>query len=417
LYTDSRQLQDCPGVPPLYYDPYDAEIDADPYPVWKRMRDEAPLYYNERHDFYALTRFADVLEASLEWQTYSSARGTVLEMIDTAADDAEAAMADAGLGMMIFLDPPDHDDLRRVVSRAFTPRRVRTLEGRARQLCAQFLDPERDGDGFDYVEVIAAKIPTMVIGALLGIPDEDQDMLRKWIDAMMRLDDGDPQIAAEKLEAVGSIDPYIEELVNERRRAPQDDLLSELLAADLERRDGSHRKLDHREVMAFFTLLEFAGSETTARLLGWMAVLFARHPEQRALLVAQPDLIPNAVEELLRYEPPSPIQARFVTRAAEWHGQTLRARSKVALLTGSAGRDEREFANADRFDVTRAFVRHVSLGFGAHYCLGAHLARLEARVAIEETLARFPTWDVDEREVELVHTSTVRGPVHVPIRV
>jgi cytochrome P450 len=234
---------------------------------------------------------------------------------------------------------------------------------------------------------------------------------------MMTLDDGDPQIAAEKLEAVGSISPYIEELVNERRRAPQDDLLSELLAADLERRDGSHRKLDHREVMAFFTLLEFAGSETTARLLGWMAVLFARHPEQRALLVAQRDLIPNAVEELLRYEPPSPIQARFVTRAAEWHGQTLPARSKVALLTGSAGRDEREFANADRFDVTRAFVRHVSLGFGAHYCLGAHLARLEARVAIEETLTRFPTWDVDEREVELVHTSTVRGPVHVPIRV
>src|SRR5436190_8047386 len=300
LHTELRQLQDCSGVPPLYYDPYDAEIDADPYPVWKRMRDEAPLYYNERHDFYALTRFADVLQASLEWQTYSSARGTVLEMIDTTADDAEAAMADAGLGMMIFLDPPDHDDLRRVVSRAFTPRRVRTLEGRARQLCAQFLDPERDGDGFDYVEVLAAKIPTMVIGALLGIPDDDQDMLRKWIDAMMLLDDGDPQIAHQKLEAVGSIGPYIEELVNERRRAPQDDLLSELLAADLERRDGSHRKLDHREVMAFFTLLEFAGSETTARLLGWMAVLFARHPEQRALLVAQPDLIPHAVEELLR---------------------------------------------------------------------------------------------------------------------
>ena len=337
-------------------------------------------------------------------------------MIDTAATDAESALADAGLGMMIFLDPPDHDDLRRIVSRAFTPRRVRTLERRARELCAAFLDPERDGNGFDYVEVLAAKIPTMVIGALLGIPDDDQDMLRKWIDAMMRLDDGDPQIATEKLEAVGNIGPYIEQLVDERRRAPKDDLLSEMLAADLERSDGSRRKLDHREVTAFFTLLEFAGSETTARLLGWMAVLLARHPEQRALLVRDQSLIPNAVEELLRYEPPSPIQARFVTRDAEWYGQTLPARSKVALLTGAAGRDEREYPDPDVFDVRRSFDRHVSLGFGVHYCLGAHLARLEARVAIEETLARFPTWDVDESEVELVHTSTVRGPVHVPMR-
>jgi cytochrome P450 len=400
-------------VPPLYYDPYD----ADPYAVWKRLRDEAPLYYNERYDFYALSRFADVLQASLEWQTYSSARGTVLEMIDTAAPDAEAAMSDAGLGMMIFLDPPDHDDLRRIVSRAFTPRRVRTLEARARQLCARFLDPQRGGDGFDYVETLGAKIPTMVIGALLGIPDDDQDMLRKWIDVMMRLDDGDPELAAEKLEAVGNLGPYIEQLVEDRRRAPQDDLLSELLSADLARTDGSRRKLDHREVTAFFTLLEFAGSETTARLLGWMAVLLARHPDQRALLVADPDLIPNAVEELLRYEPPSPIQARYVSRAAEWHGQTVPAKSKIALLTGSAGRDEREYPNPDAFDVTRPFDRHVSLGFGVHYCLGAHLARLEARVAIEETLARFPTWEVDESAVELVHTSTVRGPVHVPMRV
>jgi cytochrome P450 len=316
--------------------------------------------------------------------------------------------------MMIFLDPPDHDDLRRIVSRAFTPRRVQALEARARQLCAEFLDPERDGRGFDYVEVLAAKIPTMVIGALLGIPADDQDLLRKWIDAMMRLDDGDPQVANEKLEAVGNIGPYIEQLVEERRRAPQDDLLSELLAADLVRSDGSRRKLDHREVMAFFTLLEFAGSETTARLLGWMAVLFARHPDQRATLVGQPDLIPNAVEELLRYEAPSPIQARFVTQAAEWHGQPVPARSQIALLTGAAGR---EYANPDAFDVTRRFDRHVSLGFGVHYCLGAHLARLEARVAIEETLARFPTWHVDESAVELVHTSTVRGPVHVPVEV
>jgi len=397
-----------------YYDPYDAAIDADPYPVWKQLRDEAPLYYNAQYDFYALTRFADVLAASLDWRTYSSARGTVIEMIDTETPITDAPSTDASLGMMIFMDPPVHDDLRRLVSRAFTPRRVKSLEQRARALCAEFLDPQRAGSGFDYVEELAAKIPTMVIGALLGIPDADQDMLRKWIDAMMRFE---PEPSAEKLDAVGRIGPYIEALVEERRRAPSDDLLSELLAADVERSDGSTRKLDHNEVAAFFTLLEFAGSETTARLLGWMAVLLARHPDQRAALVAQPGLIPNAVEELLRYEPPSPIQARFVTHDVEWHGQTVPAQSKIALLTGSAGRDEREFTDPDAFDVTRTFDRHVSLGFGVHYCLGAHLARLEATVAIEETLARFPTWEVDEAEVELVHTSTVRGPVHVPIHI
>ena len=167
--------------------------------------------------------------------------------------------------------------------------------------------------------------------------------------------------------------------------------------------------------MAFFTLLEIAGSETTARLLGWASVLLARHPEQRAKLVADPGLVPNAVEELLRYEPPSPIQARFVTRAAEWHGHVVPAGSKIALLTGSAGHDEREFADPDRFDVERRFDRHVTFGYGVHFCLGANLARLEARVVLEETLARFPTWHVDESAVELVRTTTVRGPSRVPI--
>ena len=405
-----RATMDAPAPP--YYDPYDAHIDADPYPVWRRLRDEAPLYYNEQYDFYALSRFADVLAASLEWQTYSSARGTVLEIIDPAAPDL-ADTSEQSLGMMIFMDPPSHDDLRRVVSRAFTPRRIAALEQRARELCAHFLDPQQGGPGFDYVEELGAKIPTMVIGALLGIPDDDQDMLRKWIDAMMRYEpDG---VSAEKQEALAQIPAYIEALVAERRRAPRDDLLSELLAAEIPRADGETRGLDHHEVSSFFTLLEFAGSETTARLLGWAAVLLARHPDQRALLVERPALIPNAVEELLRYEPPSPIQARFVTKAVEWHGSTVPARSKIALLTGSAGRDEREFADPDRFDVTRAFDRHVSFGFGVHYCLGAHLARLEARVALEETLARFPAWEVDETAVELVRTSTVRGPVHVPI--
>jgi cytochrome P450 len=395
----------------LVYDPYDAAIDADPHPVWRRLRDEAPLYYNEEHGFYALSRFADVLAASLEWQTYSSARSTVLEMIDTTTPiDADPG---DGLGMMIFMDPPGHDELRRLVSRAFTPRRVTALEGRTRELCARFCDPHIDGDGFDFVEDFAAKIPAMLIGALLGVPNEDQDQLRIWGDLLMRYEP--LGLSEEKANAIGSLNSYMTALVEDRQRHPRDDMISDLLAAEVTRADGTTRRLAFPEVMAFFSLLQLAGSETTARLLGWAAVLLARHPDQRAKLIAEPALIPNAVEELLRYEAPSPIQARFITRDVEWHGQRVPAASKIALLTGSAGRDEREFTEPDRFDVARDFDRHLTFGYGIHFCLGASLARLEGRIVLEETLARFPEWGVDEAKVELVHTSTVRGPVHVPI--
>jgi cytochrome P450 len=360
--------------------------------------------------FYALSRYDDVLAASLDWHTYSSARGTVLEIIDTATD-AEPF----GGPMMIFMDPPPHDDLRKLVSRAFTPRRVAALDGRLRELCRELLAPLAERDAFDYLEDFAARIPAMMIGALMGVPDEDQDQMRRWIDFSMRYEpDG---ISAEKAAANQSVHDYMTDLVEQRRAQPRDDMLSDLLGAQITVDDGSTRTLDHDEVMAFFSLLQFAGTETTARLLGWAAVLLARHPDQRALLVDEPARIPNAVEELLRYEAPSPIQARFVTRDAQWHGATLPAHSKVALLTGAAGRDERAFSDPDRFDVTRSFDRHLSFGYGVHFCLGASLARLEATVVLEETLRRLTTWDVDENMVEYVRTSTVRGPLHVPIHV
>jgi cytochrome P450 len=348
------------------------------------------------------------MAASLDWQTYSSARGTVLEMIQPGSD----GVADMP-GMMIFMDPPHHDELRRLVSRAFTPRRVAALEQRVRELCAQFLEPHLEGAGFDFLEDYAAKIPAMVIGALLGVPVDAQDQFRMWADLMMRYE---PEGASpEKLEAMANLDRYTVELVRDRARQPQDDMISDLLAAELTREDGSHRRLSEREVMAFFTLLEIAGSETTARLLGWMAVLLARHPSQRAALAADPTLIPNAIEELLRYEAPSPIQARYVTREVNWHGTTVPAGSKLAMLTGSAGRDEREFPEPDRFDVTRKFERHITFGHGIHFCIGANLARLEGAIVLEETLRRMPAWDVDEAKVEMVRTSTVRGPIRVPV--
>jgi len=394
-----------------YYDPYDADIDADPHPTWKRLRDEAPLYYNERYGFYALSRYDDVLAASLDWQTYSSARGTVLEMIDTSPQ--LDGFSPYGGRMMIFMDPPPHDELRKLVSRAFTPRRVAVLEGRARELCQELLEAQADTSEFDYLEDFAARIPTMLIGALLGVPNQDQNQLRIWADLMLRYE---PEgVSPEKLDGMQRLNEYMTEFVRERQRHPRDDMVSDLIASEITVADGTTRKLSFEDVMAFFTLLQVAGSETTARLLGWAAVLLARHPDQRAKLRADRGLIANAVEELLRYEAPSPIQARFVTRDAEWYGRTVPSHSKIALLTGSAGRDERKYPDPDRFDVERKFDRHVSFGYGIHFCLGANLARLEGRVVIDETLSRLRDWHVDESKVEFVRTTTVRGPARVPI--
>jgi cytochrome P450 len=400
-------------VAEVYYDPYDAEIDRDPHPVWKRLRDEAPLYFNERYGFYALSRYDDVLNASLEWETFSSARSTVLEMIDTTPPAERDPARDDSMNMMIFMDPPEHDDLRRLVSRAFTPRRVSSLDLRVRELCAELLDPLVAHGSFDYLDDFAARIPAMIIGALMGVPVEDQDQVRRWIDWAMRYEADGP--TEEKWAQVQALGQYMHDLVDERIARPRDDMLSDLLASEIALDDGTQRRLTLEEVLSFFSLLQFAGTETTARLLGWAAVLLARHPDQRSLLVRDPSLTGNAVEELLRYEAPSPIQARFVTQDVELHGKTLPRWSKVALLTGSAGRDERKFPDADRFDVTRQFDRHVSFGYGLHFCLGANLARLESKVVLEETLQRMPDWNVDESAVEFVRTSTVRGPSRVPV--
>ena len=393
----------------LYYDPYDPDIDADPHPVWKRLRDEAPVYYNEQHDFFALSRYDDVNRALADGETFSSARGIVVEMIDTtpAPDDDPLPRP-----MMIMMDPPRHDRLRKLVSRTFTPRRVGLLETRTRELCAETLDPHLGGDSFDYVEECGARIPGMIIGALMGVPTEDQDDIRIWIDDMMRWDptNTDPR----KAEAGGNIERYLQELVAARRNQPRDDMVSDLLAVAVELDDGSTSKLTHEEIMGFVQLLLFAGNETTARLIGWTALLLARHPDQRAWLVEDPALVPNAIEEILRFEAPSPIQGRLVRREVTMHGTTIPAFSRMALLNGSADRDERHFDEPDRFDIRRTIDRHLAFGYGIHFCIGAALARLEGRVVLEETLARFPDWSTDESGLELVRTSTVRGPAHLP---
>ncbi|MCH2173891.1 cytochrome P450 [Myxococcota bacterium] len=390
----------------LYYDPYDYEIDADPHPVWRRMRDEAPLYHNEKFDFYALSRFQDVLHASTDEETFASGFGTVLEMMTETHNESP---------MMIFKDPPEHTALRKLVSRAFSPRRISELEPRIRAIACRYLDAQVGSAGFDYVADFGARLPVMVIGSMLGVPEEDQDQVREWTDAQLHREEGEIDARKRLDEVQAALWGYFARYVAARRKEPRDDMMTDLIEAEIELEGGNKRRLTDEELLAFIGLLSGAGNETVARLLGWTGAVLARNPGERRKLVEDPSLIPGAVEELLRYEAPSPVQARKVTRDIDLHGTTLPKGARLLLLTGSAGRDEREYVDPDRFDVTRSVDRHLSLGFGVHFCLGASLARMEGRVALEETLRRFPEWDVQWHDTERVHTSTVRGYAKLPI--
>jgi cytochrome P450 len=392
---------------PIVYDPYDYAIDANPHPVWKRLRDEAPVYYNEQHDFYALSRFDDVLQAHLDPATFSSAHTTVLESMSLDTDPYMQKL-------MIFMDPPHHTRYRKLVSRAFTPRHISALEPRVRSLAAGFLDEYVGAAEFDYVANFGARLPVMVISALLGAPEEDEDQLRQWTDDMLHVEPGE-FMGAHNQNLQRSLRAYWQARIDEQRRNPGDNIMGELVTTPLEEADGSTRLLSDDELHAFYNLLSGAGNETVARFLGWASTGLDQFPDQRRALAQDPSLIPNAVEEIIRWEAPSPIQGRWTTQPVELHDTVIPENSKVALLTGAANRDERMFEDPDVIDVHRNINRHVAFGYGIHFCLGAALARLEGRVALEETLKRFPEWTVDYDRCEMVHTSTVRGYAKVPI--
>ena len=396
----------APGAE-LSWDPIDAAFKTDPHPIWRRLRDEAPVYRNEQYDFWALSQFRDVMTAHMDPRSLSSAHGTVLEQMSEQPTG----------GMMIFLDQPDHTALRRLVSRAFTPRRVAALEDGVRQLCGDLLDAQRGRDGFDYVADFGALVPANVIAMLLGVPAVDRPRVRELIDTIFHLEPGVGMVNDVSVGAMISLHSYITEQVEERQRNPRDDMFSDLVMAEVVEPDGSRRRLTIAVSVDFGVLLVAAGTETVARLLGWAGSVLAEHPDQRAELTANRTLIPNAVEELLRYEAPSPVQGRWTTAPVHFQGTVIPPGSKVLLITGSAGRDERAFPEADRFDIHRHFDQHLSFGYGIHFCIGAALARLEGRIAIEETLSRFPEWDVVREDSRFLFTSTVRGFSHLPITV
>jgi cytochrome P450 len=343
----------------VYYDPYDFEIDSDPYPVWKQLRDERPLYHNDRYDFYALSRFDDVEQASVDRKTYISGKGTVLEIIK-----ADMEMPP---GSIIFEDPPAHDIHRGLLSRVFTPRRVNGLEPKIREFCARSLDPLVGAGGFDFIGDLGAQMPMRTIGMLLGIPEHDQEAIRDRIDAGLRLtESGMPaDINLGELQANA-----FTEYIDWRAQHPSDDLMTELLQAEFEDETGTTRRLTREQVLGYVNLLAAAGNETTTRLIGWTGKVLADHPEQRKELVDDRSLVPSAIEELLRYESPSPVQARYVARDVELYGEIVPEGSAMLLLTASGNRDGRKFPDADRFDIRRKIEHHLAFGYGIHFCLG-----------------------------------------------
>lgn len=384
----------------LVYDPYSYELDLDPYPVYRRMRDEAPVYYNPELDFYALTRFQDCLDAFLDWETYSSAKGTVLELMSGASVPGS---------LMIFMDPPRQTRYRSLVNYAFTKARIEDLGHAIRHIAVGHLDAVAGRASFDAVGDFTAKLPMDVISTLLGIPEADRDMIRGWSNDFLHRDPGNPHVTERGLRAMADAQVYYQEALDERRARPRDDLMTALTQAEIRDEEGRVVRLSDEDIRAFFTLLATAGNETVTKLLATAIHWLARHPDERRALVDEPSLVPGAVEEMLRFDPPSQYQGRTLMRAVTLHGVTMPEGARVLLVNGATGRDERRFPDPDRLDVRRSVDLHLGFGFGRHFCLGASLARMEMRIGIEEFLRRWPEYAAPDDGVERMHSSNVRG--------
>ncbi len=386
-----------------YYDPYDVDINNDPYPAFSALRAEAPVYYNDVHDFWALSRFEDIDRALRDHQTFISGRGGILELIKAGIEMPP--------GILIFEDPPTHTVHRRLLSRVFTPKRVAELEPKVREYCVQCLDPFVGEPEFDVIAHLGAQVPMKTISMLLGIPEKDQEFIRDRVDANIRTEAGQPMEVSDDFVSGEMFAEYIDW----RAEHPSDDLMTDLLRATFEDETGEVRSLRREEILTYVNVIAGAGNETTNRLIGWAGKTLADHPDQRRELVEDHSLIPNAIEELLRFEGPAPHVGRYVAKDVEIDGVTVPAGSAILLLLGSGNRDERRWADADRFDIHRDVGQILSFGYGIHFCLGAALARMEGRVVLEELLRRFPEWQVQEDRAHLSPTSTVRGWETLPV--
>jgi cytochrome P450 len=391
-------------VSDLSYDPYTAINIADPYPLYQRMRDEAPLYYNEEYDFYAVSRFEDCERGLIDAKRFISGRGGILELIK--------ANVELPPGNLIFEDPPAHDVHRGLLQRVFTPKRVSELEPKIREFCARSLDPLVGAPEFDLIADLGARMPAQVIGMLFGIPEEDLAAVRSGTDANLRTTAGEAMQVDENV-TFGS--EMYADYIDWRIDHPSDDLMTDLLHTEFADEHGVRRTLTRDEALLYTTVVTGAGNETTTRLIGWAGKVLAEHPDQRRDLVADRSLLGNAIEELLRYESPGPQIARYMPEDVELYGETVPEDSVMLFIVSAANRDERRWEHAERFDIHRKLQQHLGFGYGIHYCLGAALARLEGRIALDELLDRFPEWDVDLDRARIAPTSTVRGYETLPV--
>lgn len=379
------------------FDPFDYALHEDPYPVYHRLRAEAPLYRNERLGFWALSRHADVKAAFRDCERFSSRNGVSLDP-DAFGPEAERAAS------FLAMDPPRHDRLRGLVSRGFTPRRVAALESRIRQIAVEHLAPCVERSGWDAIDDFAGKLPMDVVSEMLGVPVADRAQLRLCADRVVHREDGVPGRPPAAAAATRDLMGYFTQMIATRRARPGDDLTSALLVAEI---DGD--RLADAEVTGFLFLMIIAGSETTTKLIGNALYWLWRHPSERARLQADPSVIPRWVEETLRFDNSTQALGRVVNRDLELYGQALHAGDWVVLLLGAANRDERVFPDPDRYDLLRDTSESLAFGYGTHFCLGAALARLEARVALEEIWRRFPRYEIDLSQSARVHSVNVRG--------
>jgi len=392
------------------FDPFSLDFFNGAYGTYRRLRDEAPVYYNEKWDFWALTRYDDVAPATKDHETFSSAKGATLDMVK-AHDDAIPVPK-----VIISMDPPEHQKMRRLVSNVFTPRAIAALEDMVREKVYERLDA-LNPESFDVVADFSALFPNEVITTMLGVPKQDRDQIRQWLDLLLERHPGEIATTKRGYEASVNTGLYYYGLVQQRRAKPEDDMISRLIETEIER-DGVVEKLSDVDITGFATMLGGAGAETVTKLVGNAMVAFAEFPDQWRRLVEDRSKVPAAVEELLRYEAPSQYQVRTATRDVTYYGTTIPAGSAILLVTGAATRDERMFDDPDRLDIDRERKMgfNLAFGYGIHSCLGAALARMESRIALEALLDLIPEYVVDRGGLRRVAMSNVCGWSNVPVR-
>src|SRR6476659_10714024 len=395
--------------PRLKFDPVAQEYFENHYEIYKRMRDEAPIYYDEDEDLYALTRHADVAAALKDTDSFSSSRGCDLGMVRSGEVPQKS---------IIFMDPPDHRHMRSLLTKACTLRAIQSQRETVIELVEHYLS-KADPDHFDVVQDFSGPFPVEVITRMAGVPEEFRQQVRHWIDTSLQRDPGQIDLSEASMQANIDSAVYYYGLVQERRENPQDDMINRLIAAEVPGENGELRKLDDIEITGFLTLLGGAGAETVTKLVGSAVVEFARHPEQWQKLLDDRSKIPDAVEELLRYVGPVQYNVRYSIKDVELPSGTVPANKPVFLMGAAANRDPRAFADTETFDIDRdrTQAQNLGLGYGIHSCLGAALARMESAIALDHLLDFMPRYEVDFDGLERVHMQNVAGYPHVPVKV